>query len=160
LDGERLVIVAADGAGSASHSELGATLACGELVRRVEALEPNFPEVRDRMVELFGVARAALLAEADRLEVLPRELACTIVLAVVGPNSGVFAQLGDGAIVVGDGQDGLRVVFWPEPAEYVNATDFLTDERFPDLMRFEVTRQPVTPTPGFIAELVTHRLSN
>jgi len=47
LDGERLVIVAADGAGSASHSELGATLACGELVRRVEATAKLTPTSKD-----------------------------------------------------------------------------------------------------------------
>ena len=35
---ERLVVAVADGAGSASHSDLGAVRACEEFVQRVEAL--------------------------------------------------------------------------------------------------------------------------
>jgi hypothetical protein len=133
---EWLVIAAADGAGSASHSETGATVACDEFVRRVEVLEADKLFTRDGMTAVFAEVRKALLAEAERLNVRPRELACTALLAVVSPASAAFAQLGDGAIVLGQGQD-YRVAFWPEPAEYANATDFLTDDAFPTSLRFE-----------------------
>jgi hypothetical protein len=133
---EWLVIAAADGAGSASHSEVGATAACDEFVRRVAELDPERLLTRDGMVPVFSDVRAALFGAAERLGVRPREVACTALLAVVGPTSAAFAQLGDGAIVIGQGQD-YRTIFWPEPAEYANATDFLTDESFPAALRFE-----------------------
>lgn len=145
---EWLVIAAADGAGSASHSEIGATLACDEFVRRVEALEPGKLFTRDGMTALFTQARNALFGEAERLNVRPRELACTVLLAVVGPTSAVLAQIGDGAIVVGLGDD-YRVAFWPEPAEYANATDFLTDDSFQDLLRFEAVTDSIVEVAAF-----------
>lgn len=53
-----------------------------------------------------------------------------------------IAQVGDGAIILGDGQ-GSRVAFWPDPDEYANVTDFLTDERFAEVMRFEAIAEPL-----------------
>src|SRR6266566_495612 len=82
---EWLVIVAADGAGSASHAEIGATLACDEFVRRLEGLGPEMLFTREGMTALFAGVRAALISEAERRNVRPRELACTALLAVVGP---------------------------------------------------------------------------
>jgi Protein phosphatase 2C len=145
---EWLVIVAADGAGSASHSEIGATFACDEFVRRVEARENNMPRNLDDIASLFADVRNALCAEAERLAVRPREVACTSLLAIIGPDSAAFAQIGDGAIVVGDGQS-HRTVFWPEPAEYANATDFLTDDRFADFIRFETSTDSIVEVAAF-----------
>ncbi len=132
-----LAVAVADGAGSATHAEAGATLACDELVRRVTLGTPESLLTPDGMTELFRGVREAVLAEAERLGVPGRELACTALLTVVGPDAAAFAQVGDGAIVVGD-----RVVSWPEPAEYANATDFLTDDDFPARLRFETTDGP------------------
>jgi hypothetical protein len=100
------------------------------------------------MVALFSDVRAVLFAAAERLAVRPRNVACTALLVVVGPTSAVFAQLGDGAIVIGQGQD-YRTIFWPEPTEYANATDFLTDDSFPEAMRFET----LTDSIGEVAAL-------
>ena len=145
---EWLAIVVADGAGSASHSEIGATLACDEFVRRVETLERDVLLTRVVITSLFADVRIALFAEAERLGVPPRELACTTLLAVVGPTSAAFAQLGDGAIVVGHEQ-GYRAVFWPEPAEYANATDFLTADQFADFIQFETTTDTISEVAVF-----------
>ena len=141
--GEWLAVAVADGAGSASHAEAGATLACDEFARRVGLVDPACLSTRNAIVELFAGVRDALVAEAARLGVPPRELACTALLAVVGPESAALAQVGDGAIVLRDGA-GCRVVFWPEPAGYANATDFLTDDGFADALRFEAMAGEVT----------------
>jgi hypothetical protein len=94
------------------------------------------------MVAMFSDVRATLFALAECLGVRPRDVACTALLAVIGPTSAAFAQLGDGAIVIGQGE-GYRTIFWPEPAEYANATDFLTDDTFPDKLRFEVVTDSI-----------------
>jgi len=82
--------------------------------------------------------RGTLLDEAARRELRPRDLACTLLVAVVGPSSAIFAQLGDGAIVVGNGVE-RRCVFWPEPAEYANVTDFLSDDHYANALRIRKT---------------------
>jgi hypothetical protein len=69
-------------------------------------------------------------------------------LALVSENSAAFAQIGDGAIVIRDGED-YRVVFWPEPGEYANETDFLTDERFADLVRMETIPNSIVEVAAF-----------
>jgi hypothetical protein len=99
--------------------------------------------IRDRVIELFRLVREALFVEAESRQVRPRELACTALLAVVGPSDAAFAQLGDGAIVLG-GEPEYRTVFWPEPSEYANSTDFLTDERFADAIHFTTVSTPVS----------------
>src|SRR5437867_2969730 len=70
--GEWLAIAAADGAGSASHSEVGATTACDELVRRVQ-LNPEQLLAREAIGTLFSEVRPSLFARAESLGVRPRE---------------------------------------------------------------------------------------
>jgi hypothetical protein len=140
---EWLLVAAADGAGSAAHADVGATLVCDEFARRVEESRTDALLTRQGIIALFAETRLALLAEAERRGARPRDLACTALFGLVGPTTAAFAQLGDGAIVIGDGQ-AHRVVFWPDSGEYVNATDFLTDEGFADLIRFETTTDPIS----------------
>ena len=138
-DGDWLAVAVADGAGSATHADAGATLCVAEFARRVGLVTPDALMTVDGMTELFRSVRDALVAEAERLGVPGREVACTALLALVGPAAAAFAQVGDGAIVVGD-----RVVFWPEPAEYANATDFLTDADWAANLRFESVTGPIS----------------
>jgi hypothetical protein len=42
------------------------------------------------------------------------------------PNATVVGQIGDGAIVVDDGE--LRAATWPQQGEYANTTHFLVDD--------------------------------
>ncbi len=133
--GEWLVVAVADGAGSASRSEVGSRVACDEAVRWAcrAGVANLLAEATCR--ELLDAVREAVLAEAERLRLRPRELACTLLVAVVGPDAAAVLQIGDGAVAFGDGT-GFRVPLWPEPGEYANVTDFLTDERYADAARF------------------------
>lgn len=141
-EGEWLVVAVADGAGTATHSDRGAELACDEFVSRVADAGPDAALDRDTLVRHFADVRQVLYREAERIGVRPRDLACTALVAVVGPSSFAVGQIGDGAIVLGDGTTS-RTVFWPDPAEYANATDFLTDDRFADALRVETGALPV-----------------
>lgn len=131
-----LVVAVADGAGSAAMSEIGARMTCDRFVERIVGFSQEFVASKSFMIDLFSNVRDEIIAEAERLVTKPRELACTAMLAVIGPDSAAFAQLGDGAIIVGMGED-ARTIFWPEPSEYANATDFLTDDGFRDRIHFE-----------------------
>jgi hypothetical protein len=63
-------------------------------------------------------------------------------VAIVGEHAAAFSQIGDGAIVVGDG-DTYRTVFWPQNGEYANTTNFVTDEAFADNLVFQLHQGPV-----------------
>jgi len=128
-----LVAVVADGAGSARKSGVGAALACSLFVEEMSSLfdlggavreiTPDF--VKSWLTRFHN--EVMLRAEAEELK--PRDFACTLLAAVVGTDSAVFLQIGDGAIVVlsQEEPDEYGHVFWPQQGEYANVTNFATD---------------------------------
>jgi hypothetical protein len=138
---EVLVLACADGAGSAGHADVGARLACRGIVRLVlEDLRDGLPVAhieRDTARSWHDRLRQHLRKEAERRQVEFPQLACTLLLAVVGERAAAFSQVGDGAIVLADG-DAYRPVFWPQNGEYANTTNFVTDDAFADNLAFEV----------------------
>lgn len=139
LTGDLLIMVAADGAGSARCSDVGASLACSQLsMCLIEYAEQNG--------SLIGATSATALEWTSRiLELLEikafeegaslRDYACTLLAAVVGTDGSTFLQIGDGAIVIGEAGR-YDPVFWPTQGEYANTTVFVTDERHPDALQF------------------------
>lgn len=86
---------------------------------------------RNVILEVLNEARRDLLLESTRRAIPLRELACTVLLAIVDRDAAAFAQLGDGAFVIARG-DRYDPVVWPQEGEYANTTNFLTDEDFAD----------------------------
>jgi hypothetical protein len=135
-----LVLACSDGAGSATYAEFGSKICCEAIVAAVMAAA--CPEqsltATDRMAVIEWVAqvRDKLSAEAARLDADLRQLACTLLLAVVDDSSAIFAQIGDGAIVTSDGC-GYKPVFWPESGEYPNITNFVTEAGFEQFLMYE-----------------------
>ena len=134
-----LVLACADGAGSASKSDVGSKRACEAVCRKaVEFFNAGgtLGEGPDEVRTWVAHAHADLVAEAERLGVVPRELACTLLVAVLGANASWFAQIGDGSIVILD--DGIyRPVFWPQSGEYQNTTFFLTEPGYAAQLQYE-----------------------
>jgi len=125
-----LVVACADGAGSAQRSDEGATAAAAEFVSAACALVRERRELGQAAVlECFRAARKAVEERAVHIDARPRELACTLLGAIVGPEEAWFGQIGDGLIVVGDDAE-YSPVFWPHAGDYLNDSDFLTDERY------------------------------
>jgi hypothetical protein len=137
--GPVLVLACADGAGSAGHADAGARLACRGVVRLIrDSLRDGLPVEqidKDTALSWCGRVREEIAAEAGRRGVEPGQLACTLLVAVVGETAAAFAQVGDGAIVVRDG-DTYQTVFWPQSGEYANTTNFITDPAFADNLTF------------------------
>lgn len=137
-----LVLVAADGAGSAAQAAIGARLACGTLVEVVLSyiqVGGTLPALTREDVEAWisHIAnRLSTYAHAEELEL--RDLASTLLAAVVGTSAVAYLQIGDGAIVIGQ-NDIYRPIFWPQSGEYANTTFFLTDDSPADHLDFELS---------------------
>lgn len=141
--------IASDGAGSVSHSQFGANSTCRILSEKLELYFANGAEVRDieqdAMEEWIGEIRR-VIEESGKEQGIPlQEYACTLLVAVIGRDCAVFAQIGDGAIVVSNQgtTNDYSCIFWPERGEYANVTSFLTEENFKEHLQFAKQSQSI-----------------
>jgi hypothetical protein len=81
--------------------------------------------------------RSQLETKASEEGVSIRDYACTLLAVIAGPKSAAFLQLGDGAMVVNEGEKGWRYVFWPQKGEFANATYFVTQDDMDVRFSFE-----------------------
>ena len=144
---EFMVLVASDGAGSASLSHEGSQVVCKVLIEKFTRL---FEEgwTLERMTQKYArfLLRytAVLVKRLAKTQALPeREFAATLLFAIVGRESAAFLQLGDGAIVI-NSEDGYRPVFWPQSGEYANMTYFVTDKAAVENLQFSYVTEAVT----------------
>jgi hypothetical protein len=137
------VAAVADGAGSASMAEVGARTAVQVVVGFVQkALEQREHEPVRMLRNAAQEARNRLADLAREHGTELRELACTLLAVIVGPQTGAALQIGDGVIVLGrDGSD-WGWVFWPQRGEFANTTHFLTDEDAASFLRVEELNEP------------------
>jgi hypothetical protein len=140
---QTLLAVACDGAGSASRSLDGATLAVARFVEEfagavahagLDAITREFVE------DWLSRLRAEIRERANSEDLSPREFACTILGAVIGQDQAAFFQIGDGAIVISNRAepDDYGWVFWPQHGEFANQTNFLTQENALEVLEFEL----------------------
>jgi hypothetical protein len=123
-----LLIAVADGAGSASHSQIGSREAVEHLLKVVVRDAPNLASMNAAQARgWFHEVLEHLTRVADQGSISLNDLACTLLLAVVWPHGAVFAQVGDGAWVAEcNGQ--LQAATWPPAGEYANITVFVTSK--------------------------------
>lgn len=141
-----LIIACADGAGSASHSFVGAKAACLGFIRFAsERLRDglSLQEIGPRqMFDWYARIRGQLSLEASLRNLDIGDLACTLLTAIVGDEAAVFSQIGDGAIVYREGER-FATAFWPQNGEYANTTFFLTSPGFEEKLAFRALGQGV-----------------
>lgn len=130
-EGEIIALACADGAGSARLSHEGSALACAAILGEVRDYLERFPlraATHDAVEAWFLGVHAAAADRAAELEATTRDLACTLLLAVIGPDTAVFAQIGDGAMVFDAPEPtAYAPAFWPQSGEYANMTYFATE---------------------------------
>jgi serine/threonine protein phosphatase PrpC len=138
-----LAAIVADGAGSASNAEVGASLACSLFIQEVNDLFWTDGQIRDitRKFAQDWLTRfqneVTIRAYAE--QIAPREFACTVLAAVIGEDCAAFFQVGDGAIVVtSEEPEEYCWVFWPDKGEYENVTTFATEPSARDRMQHEI----------------------
>lgn len=165
--GNVLVSVVCDGAGSAAHSEIGSWLAANTFVELAEVYLKAGGLITDidrpRVVSWVEATRASLIQRAQSDGNAPKDYACTLIAAIVGPSAAVFAQIGDGAIVVSHGEaDGWSWVFWPQHGEYANQTTFVLSANAIEALEFNLAPRRIDEFAMFsdgIERMVLHTMT-
>lgn len=142
---EVLLVCASDGAGSAKFAAMAAEFTTGKVI---EAL--TFIAVSGRKITESDIYRIMedvyedIVVVADLQATELNEYSCTVLGALVAPEWSAFFQLGDGAIITGDGHYFFRPLWWPQQGEYLNSTHFLIDDPQMSDLKTIVTDQPGT----------------
>lgn len=140
--GSLLIAVASDGAGASVRAAEGASLAVTIILDAAESWGVEQPDLssftEDTARAWVGAVRDALSTRASEEGLLPRDFACTLLIALVDNARGVFVQVGDGAMVCGTEAGGYVPVTWPQNGEYANTTWFSTDSNSPDAAQVRV----------------------
>lgn len=143
-----LIAVVCDGAGSAARADAGAELACrlihDEIAATLGAEGAGVRGITQGWIEeRLGRFQAEVAARAEAEGCQPRDFACTLLAAAVGPDCAAFCQIGDGAIVIGEEEDNYRWIFWPDRGEYENVTFFATEPEAIDHLQFELAERKI-----------------
>jgi hypothetical protein len=126
------IAAVADGAGSAPDSAVGARLAVDHALKALQRLhQRRSPQQLTDWARLLAVAVRSARWAVDRAardrQRTPRELACTLMVAIGLPQGVAIAQIGDGAVVVSDRTGTLTTLSQPEQGEFANETRFLVE---------------------------------
>lgn len=145
-----LILVASDGAGSATYSDEGSRIVCEcfleKLTRYIEqgwSLDQTDEDVISRwLITLARYSAQKIQRAAKKRGVEKREFAATLVLAIVGQKRSIFLQLGDGGIVINTSEN-YELIFWPQSGEYANMTYFVTDDSAIKNLQFKIVNQTI-----------------
>ena len=128
LNNDTLICAVSDGAGTASHSDVGARIAVTHFIRSFRDIADVAAIDRDDMGRFLASLVELLDEEASNNQAAVGDYACTLLGVVASPSRIAYFQIGDGAIVIPSGEPGTYDgVFWPQHGEYANTTNFVTD---------------------------------
>jgi len=148
LPDSALLVALADGAGSATRSELGARAAVqaamDSLASSLECSQPaECCDWVNLFWETFESARAALIQLAEERDEPLHAFATTLTCLAATPEQLIVGQLGDGAVVARGANGVLDTVTTLQRGEYANETYFLTQEQALEQVAFQVINVPV-----------------
>lgn len=154
--GEIVLMALSDGAGSASHSDIGAQTVVSHWL---DAFTTLLHQCADPDAVLADSAVATLdtmlmkirnSVERDALafEVRPSEFSATLLGAVLTPSGALVAQVGDGAWV-GCVNGMLGCLTWPTGGEFAGQTVFATSESAPQALQVVRLCSPPSALVGF-----------
>lgn len=136
--GSAAIMAVSDGAGSARYSQFGSHAACAAGVASMARQLGRNPAIavkehllRSALRRAVRSARRSVMETAQRSHrsagaVNLNDYACTVMLALASERLVGVAHVGDGCVVVGDG-DGWCLLSSPDNGEFANETKFLTN---------------------------------
>lgn len=133
----------ADGAGSAKHSDIGSKIAVETALTFLQnyftqferqksdceetAITPNtLLSIREIYDDLLKAVLTAINEEAEKLNCVYKDLACTLIVFTANDHCITAMQVGDGFLVVRPIDSELQILFTPDKGEYINETTFVT----------------------------------
>ena len=137
-DEQVLLVVVSDGAGSAQFSSVGSHLVVEGfsrcLLKHLRS-ERGVVRISEEIVrEWLDNIRDQISHSADQHGTEPRQLAATLVAAIVFNDYAVICHIGDGACVLRRRENiSWEVPSWPAHGEYASSTYFVTDDPQPNL---------------------------
>jgi len=138
--GDWLVAVVCDGAGSSPRGSTGASVAARSIAEDVLASVAGSATsvgVREHLQSALAKARLKLAEIATAEERTLSAFSTTVVGAIGCRDRVLFFQIGDGTAVGFGSADEIRAVSLGRPKEYANETYFLTDETWSESLLFE-----------------------
>ena len=161
--GDGVIGAIADGAGSASHSEIGAAIAVKITLDYLSHLEtwlqptqnlqwptvvqpPSQTQAQRLFERTFTTVRSELQAQATQNGYELETLACTLLAFVATPHWFAAMQIGDGFMVVSTRSQAYELMFTPDKGEFVNQTTFVTSSNAHSDLQVKV----ISETPQFI----------
>ena len=146
---ELLLIALADGAGSASCSHIGSREAVDHILQIVCDSNISPQEITQNHVSKWiKDVINHLHRVAEQKGVDPNELACTLLLGIIGQDEAIFAQIGDGGWVINLNSE-LTSVTWPYNGEYANITTFITTDAALNTLQFARVTGKIQAIAGF-----------
>jgi hypothetical protein len=135
---QALLAIVSDGAGSAEYSAIGSRLVVGCFARCViahlRANQAAEPITKELVLDWLDNVRDHISRSAELRAISPRDMAATLVSAIVFLNHTIVCHVGDGACVLRKKEESeWQVASWPEHGEYASSTYFVTDDPEPNL---------------------------
>jgi len=133
-----LLAIVSDGAGSAEFSSIGSRLVVQSFARsavlHLQRSEPTEEITKELVRRWIDDARDHIFRAAEIRTTTPRQMAATLVSAIIYPNRAFICHIGDGACVLRRKDSQLwEVPSWPAHGEYASSTYFVTDDPEPHL---------------------------
>jgi len=145
-----VILALSDGAGSASHSDIGAQTVVSHWMEYFTTLLHQCPDPDAVLAEcgvpelqaILGDIRVSVEKHALAFEVSPSDFSATLLGAVLTPFGAIVAQVGDGCWV-GSVNGILGCLTWPTGGEFAGQTVFATSESAPNALQLvRLSRAP------------------
>jgi hypothetical protein len=154
--GEIVLMALSDGAGSASHSDIGAQTVVSHWLDAFTTLLHQCADPDAVLAEsgattlhtMLSNIRNSMERDALAFEVSPSDFSATLLGAVLTPSGALVAQVGDGAWV-GCVNGILGCFTWPTGGEFAGQTVFATSESAPHALQMVRLSSPPSALVGF-----------
>lgn len=147
LNGD-LVVIVADGAGSAEFSDEGARVAAEACLTQIAERAQRKRLTRQDYHEIFLSAAMRVSQYAKHFNLSPREFATTLNVLHCTRAGTVNASIGDSGCILMTRQDELEILAPPFKGRYANETAFLNRSMIERYFNYGETREPIN---GYIA---------